>query len=60
MNKNVIKNIKKRGVKCPPPRKKFSIKYCKDNTIKSLQEVECFLNDFNKFIKYIKLYKILK
>ena len=35
-------------------------KCCKDNTIKSLHEVEYFLNHFHRFIKYIKLYKMLK
>ena len=32
----------------------------KKNTIKSLNEVEHFLRDFNHFMKYVKLYKILK
>ena len=32
----------------------------KTNTIRSLNEVELFLNDFNRFKHYIKLYKILK
>lgn len=56
----MIKNIENRGGKCPPPKKKFNFKCCKDNTIKSLREVEYFLNHFHRFIKYIKLYKILK
>lgn len=59
MDKKMIKNIKNRGSNCPPP-KKFNFKCCKDNTLKSLHEVEYFLNNFNRFIKYIKLYKILK
>ena len=60
MDKKIIKNIENRGGKCPPHKKKFNFKCCKDNTIKSLNEVEYFLNNFHRFIKYIKLYKILK
>ena len=60
MDKKVIKNIENRGGKCPPQKKKFNFKCCKNNTIKSLYEVEYFLNHFHRFIKYIKLYKILK
>ena len=56
----MIKNIKNRGSNCQPLKKKFNFKCCKDNTLKSLHEVEYFLNNFNCFIKYIKLYKILK
>ena len=37
---------------------KFLIK--KDNTLKSLKEVEFFLNNWKKVFKGIKLYKILK
>lgn len=50
----------------PPPPKpkkkkiKFDFKKMKKNTICSLNEVECFLNNFNKFYNYIRLYKILK
>ncbi len=50
----------------PPPPKlkkkkiKFDFKKIKKNTICSLNEVECFLNNFNKFYNYIRLYKILK
>ena len=39
---------------------KLDIKKMKSNTIKSLNDVEAFLNDFQRFKKYIKLYKILK
>lgn len=41
-------------------KKKMDIKQLKDNTLNSLNEVEMFLNDFQRFKKYIKLYKILK
>lgn len=62
MNKKVIKNIENRGEKLPPPKskKKFNFKFYKNNTIKSLHDVEYFLNNFKRFIKYVKLYKILK
>lgn len=48
---------KKKG---PPKKKKLSFKTCKKNTINSLNEVEHFLRNFQGFMKYIKLYKILK
>lgn len=40
--------------------KKFDIKKIKNNTVKSLNDIENFLQDFNNFKKYIYLYKILK
>lgn len=43
-----------------PKRKKVDFKKLKKNTCNSLNEVECFLNDFKRFTNYIKLYKILK
>lgn len=48
----------KRGGNKPPHKKNF--KNYKDNTLRSLNEVEYFLNNFQSFLKYIKLYKILK
>ena len=39
---------------------KLDIKKIKANTITSLNEVETFLNNFQKIKRYIKLYKILK
>ena len=57
---------------CPPPKpppksgtkklkkKKVDFKQLKNNTCKSLNEVEYFLNNFQKFTNCIKLYKILK
>ncbi len=47
----------------PPPnnkKEKLDFKKIKTNTIKSLTEVEYFLNDLKKFRNYLKLYKILK
>lgn len=38
----------------------FNFKRIKKNTLCSLNEVECFLNKFNKFSNCIKLYKIFK
>lgn len=49
-----------RGDKKPPHQKKLNFKTCKKNTIKSLNEIEYFLNNFEKFCRYVKLYKILK
>lgn len=60
MDKKIIKSLESRDGKVPPPKKKFNFKKCKENTVKSLYEVEHFLNNYNQFIKYIKLYKILK
>lgn len=53
-------NEENRGGKNPPPKKHFNFKCCKDNTIKSLHEVEHFLNNFQHYFKYFKLYKLLK
>ena len=39
---------------------KIDFKKLKNNTCNSLNEVECFLNNFQKFTDYIKLYKIFK
>ena len=53
--------IENRGVNTPPKNKnKLCFSVMKNNTIKSLNEVEYFLNNINSFWKYIKLYKILK
>lgn len=43
-----------------PKKKKVDFKHLKNNTCKSLNEVEYFLNNFQKFTNCIKLYKILK
>ena len=50
----------KKGGKKLPPKKKFDFKVYKKNTINSLNEVECFLNNFKKFSRYVRLYKIFK
>ena len=41
----------------PTKKKKLNFKTCKKNTINSLNEVELFLNDFQGFWDYVKLYK---
>lgn len=51
--------------KCKPSpteknNKNFNFNKIKKNTLNSLNEVECFLNNFHRFTNYIKLYKILK
>ena len=43
-----------------PKKKKVDFKQLKNNTCKSLNDVEYFLNNFQKFTNCIKLYKILK
>ena len=57
-----MSNIKNnRGEKIPPRNKKhINFKCCKDNTLNSLCEVEHFLCNFKHFMKYIKLYKLMK
>lgn len=49
-----------RGNKKLPPKKKFDFKCCKNNTIRSLNEVEYFLNNLHKFSRYLHLYKFFK
>ena len=46
--------------KVKPLKKKFNFKNLKKDTCSSLNEVECFLNNFTNFIKYIKLINLLK
>ena len=55
-------HYEKRGEKAPSSakKKKLNFKTYKKNTLCSLNEVEHFLRNFNGFMKYVKLYKILK
>ena len=55
-------NFENRGkdIKHKKSKHKMDFKKMKKNTLISLNEVECFLQDFKKFSNYIKLYKILK
>lgn len=58
---NLDENEKRGGNSLPPPsKKKKNFKTLKNNTIKSLNDVEYFLNNLNKFKRFIKLHKILK
>ena len=41
-------------------KKHFDFNSYKKNTINSINDVEYFLNNFNKVIKYLKVYKIIK
>ena len=43
-----------------PPKKKFNFKTLKKDTCTSLNDVECFLNNFSNTWKYIKLINLLK
>ena len=43
-----------------PPKKKLNFKTLKKNTCTSLNDVECFLNNFTDSLKYYKLIKLLK
>ena len=56
-NKVVAKKEHKKEIK---KEKKIDFIHKKDNTIKSLFQVEHFLCDFQKLINTLHLYKILK
>ena len=43
-----------------PPKKKLNFKTLKKDTCTSLNDVECFLNNFTDSLKYYKLIKLLK
>lgn len=51
---------KNRGDKKSPQKKSFDLKLYKKNTINSLNDVEYFLNNFEKFKHFIKIYKLFK
>lgn len=58
---NNFKDNENRGGHLPPPKKKkLDFKSLKCNTIQSLNDVEYFLNNMDKFAKGIKLYKLIK
>lgn len=42
------------------PQKKFDYKKYKKNTLKSLNDVEYFLNNYKKFKHFFKIYKLFK
>ena len=66
---NIPQNENRDGIfppqkqKCHPNKNKNNkkdFKTLKKNTIKSLNDVEYFLNNFGNFIKSVKLFKLLK
>lgn len=52
--------IPKPPPKQKPQKKKLDFKSLKKDTCTSLNDVECFLNNFSSTLKYIKLIKLLK
>lgn len=60
MNNLIFNNNRGDSISPKEKKNKIDIKKFKNNTIKSLNEVEFFLRDFQRFKNYIKLYKILK
>lgn len=60
MNNLIFNNNRGDNLPPKPKKNKFNIKKFQQNTINSLNEVEYFLRDFQRFKNYIKLYKILK
>ena len=53
-------DINNRGDKKSPPKKSFNYKKYKKNTLKSLNDVEYFLNNYKKFKHFFKIYKLFK
>ena len=51
---------KNRGDKKPPHKKRFDFNNYTKNTVKSLNEVEYFLNNLKNIRRYINLYKFFK
>ena len=52
-------NTENRGAKAPQ-KNKLNFNRIKKNTIQSLNEVEYFWGNINHFLRYLKLYKLLK
>ena len=59
-NYNNINSLYRSNPPIKKEQKKLNFKTIKNNTISSLNDVECFLNKVQHTIKYIKLYKLLK
>lgn len=59
-NYNNINNLYRSNTHPQKENKKLSFRSMKNNTISSLNDVECFLNKLQHTIRYIKLYKLLK
>ena len=54
-----VKHTKNRGTKAPHSNN-TNLKNIKNNTIRSLNEVEYFLNNISHVFKYLKIYNLLK
>ena len=59
-NYNNVNNLYRSNCKQSKNNKKITFKSIKNNTISSLNDVECFLNKVQNTLRYIKLYKLLK
>ena len=55
-----INNLYRSNIKKQKENQTITFKSIKNNTISSLNEVECFLNKVQNTLRYIKLYKLLK
>lgn len=60
MSKYLENRNKSQCEKSEDKKRKFDIITKKENTLRSLREVECFLTNFKRIAKHIKLYKLLK
>ena len=60
MDKNFNNYSRDIGLGKNKKKKKFDFNKKKENTIKSINEVESFLRNFKNMSKYLKLYKIIK
>jgi len=60
MSKNINNNFQQYNLKNNKKKKKFDFNKKKENTIKSLNEVESFLRNFRNIAKCAKFYKLLK
>ena len=59
-NYNNLNNLYRSNSPKKKEKKKLNFKCMKNNTISSLNEVECFLNRFQHTLRCIKLFKLLK
>jgi len=56
----VIENYNIKDIESGGEKKKNKVLVMKDNTLKSMKEVEFFLSNWKRIMKGIKIYKILK
>lgn len=59
-NYNNLNNLCRSNSQEKKERKKLNFKCMKNNTISSLNEVECFLNKLQHTLRCVKLFKLLK